>query len=61
MTDIDSETALNKYILAGFYEENNLLIDALSNYEAAIGLAPDVETFQEAYEDFLLRNGFKKK
>ena len=59
MTDVESETALNKYILAGFYEENNLLIDALSNYEAAIELAPEVETFKEAYEEFLLRNGLK--
>ena len=60
MSDIDSESALNKYILAGFYEENNLLMDALTNYEAAIELAPDVSTFKEAYDDFLIRNQFKR-
>jgi hypothetical protein len=59
MTDIDEESALNKYILAGFYEDQNLLIDALTNYERAIELAPEVETFKEAYEEFLLRNGLK--
>ena len=59
MTDIEEESALNKYILAGFYEENNLLIDALTNYEKAIELAPEVETFKEAYEEFLLRNQLK--
>ena len=59
MSDIEDQTALNKYILAGFYEENNLLIDALTSYEQAIDMAPEVETFKEAYEEFLLRNGFK--
>ena len=57
MSEVDEETALNKYILAGFYEENNLLIDALTSYEEAIELAPDVESYKEAYVEFLLRNG----
>lgn len=56
MSDVNEETALNKYILAGFYEENNLLVDALTNYEKAVELAPDVESYKEAYEDFILRN-----
>lgn len=56
MTDVDEETALNKYILAGFYEENNLLVDALTSYEQAINLAPEVESYKEAYVEFLLRN-----
>ncbi|MDH5398690.1 MAG: hypothetical protein OEX02_11105 [Cyclobacteriaceae bacterium] len=60
MTDISEQTALNKYILAGFYEENNLLIDALTSYEQAITLAPEIDTYKEAYEDFLIRNGLKQ-
>lgn len=59
MSDIQDESALNKYILAGFYEENNLLIDALTSYEEAIRLAPEVDMYQEAYDEFLLRNGLK--
>ena len=59
MSGVGEETALNKYILAGFYEENNLLVDALTSYEEAIKLAPEVETYKEAYEEFLLRNGLK--
>jgi hypothetical protein len=57
--NIKEETALNKFILAGFFEENNLLIDASSAYIDAIRLAPDVPTYKEAYEDFLIRNGMK--
>ena len=59
MMDVKDKTALNKYILAGFYEENNLLVDALTSYEEAIKLAPDVDHYKEAYEEFIVRNGFK--
>jgi hypothetical protein len=53
------ETALNKFILAGFYEENNLLIDAATNYLDAIKLAPEVAEYKQYYHDFLLRTGVK--
>ncbi len=58
-SDMKEETALNKFILAGFYEENKLFIDAITAYEQAIKLAPDVPTYREAYEEFLLRNKLK--
>ena len=57
--EISEETPLNKLIMAGFYEQNNLLIDAIAAYDQAIKMAPDVLTFQESYEEFLLRNNLK--
>ena len=51
-----SETALNKYILAGFYEEKKLYIDAITSFEQAVKLEP---SYKEFYEDFLLRNKLK--
>ncbi len=57
--DVKEETALNELILAGFYEENKLFIDAITAYEKAIKLAPDVPSYKEAYEEFLLRNKMK--
>lgn len=57
MTELTEETALNKLILASFFEENNLLVDALTQYEHAIRLAPEVSEFKQAYADFLIRNG----
>lgn len=51
-----TETALNKYILAGFYEEKKLYIDAITAFEQAIKLEP---SYKEYYEDFLLRNKLK--
>lgn len=60
MGEVTEPTALNKLLLAGFYEEKNLIIDAIASYEEAIKLAPDVPTFQEAYDEFLLRQNLKK-
>ena len=57
--EMTEETALNKFIMAGFYEDNQLFIDAITAYEEAIKMAPDVETYKEAYEEFLLRNRLK--
>lgn len=53
---LNGETALNKYILAGFYEEKKLYIDAITAFEQAIKLEP---AYKEYYEDFLLRNKLK--
>ncbi len=58
--ELSEPTALNKLILAGFYEENRLLIDAITAYEEAIRLAPDVPSYAEAYEEFLIRNNISK-
>ena len=56
---LKDETSLNKLILATFFEENNLLIDALMNYEKAVQLSPEVEQFKIAYELFAKRNGLQ--
>lgn len=59
MGQVSEETALNKFIMAGFYEQNNLLIDAISAYEEAVKMAPEVPTYKESYEEFLLRHALK--
>jgi hypothetical protein len=58
-TDAMDENALNKFILAGFYEQHSLLVDAITAYEQAIKLAPDVPSYKEAYDEFLFRNNLK--
>lgn len=57
MMDVSDPTAINKFILAGFYEENNLLIDAIASFEEAVKLEP---SYKEFYDEFLLRHGMKK-
>lgn len=53
------QNALNNFFVAGFFEKNGLLIDAISYFQKAIKLAPDVPEYKEDYENFLLRNGIK--
>jgi hypothetical protein len=60
VVNMDPKSALTKYIMAGFYEENLLLIDALTAYQEAVALAPDVELYKTEYEEFLKRMEFKK-
>lgn len=56
LTVMDGESALNELILAGFYEEHQLLIDAIASYENAMRLAPDVDAIRDAYGEFLMRH-----
>jgi hypothetical protein len=55
--EVSDDSPLNKLILASFFEENELILDALTKYEEAIRMAPDVEDFQQLYTAFLLKNG----
>lgn len=48
------ENALGLYILAGFYESNLLLIDAITCYQKAIALEPDA--YKDSFKEFLIRN-----
>ncbi len=52
---LGEENALNKVILASFYEDNKLYLEAMQNYEAAIKLEPEVEDYKVAYGQFLER------
>jgi len=56
---LTEESSLNRVILAEFFEQNNLIVDALTNYVTAIQLSPDVDYFKEAFEEFKMRNGLK--
>lgn len=50
---------LNKLILASFYEQNKLFIDAISAYEELMKLDPANESYREMYDEFLYRNKLK--
>jgi hypothetical protein len=54
--EVSSDNAMSKFLLAGFYEQNKLLIDAITAYQQAIQLSPDVEQFKDDYKSFLIRH-----
>lgn len=58
INEVTEPTAINKYYLAGFYEQNNLLIDAIAAYEEAVKMEP---AYQEYYDEFLLRHNLKRQ
>ncbi|MBX2967350.1 MAG: hypothetical protein KF845_14485 [Cyclobacteriaceae bacterium] len=60
MGEVSEQTALNKFILAGFYEEQGLFIDAIAAYEEVLKLAPEVSYYKESYDEFLVRHGLKR-
>jgi hypothetical protein len=57
-SELAEDSPIGKLILASFYEENGLLLDALTKYEEAVEMAPDVPDFQQLYDNFLYVNGF---
>ncbi len=57
MGEVSEQTALNSFILAGFYESQGLLIDAITAYEHAVKIEP---TYKDDYDNFLIRNGLKR-
>lgn len=59
-TQLGEENALNKVILASFYEDNKLYLEALQNYEAAVKLEPEVDDYKVAYGQFLERADIAK-
>ncbi len=55
--DAQEENVLNKLMLASFFEEKHLLVDAVTYYNEALVISPDPEGIQRLYDDFLQRNG----
>lgn len=59
-SEVSTESPLELLILASFYEENNLILDALKTYEDILEMAPEVEDFKVLYGDFLIKNGLSE-
>lgn len=57
--ELDATSAFGNLFLAGFFEQNRLIVDAIAAYERAITLAPDDPTYKEYYQEFLYRNKLK--
>ena len=55
--ELVEETAINNIIMASFYEQNSLFLDAINSYEEAIKIAPGVNAYKIAYKNFLDRLG----
>ena len=57
--DIGEESPLNNLIIASFFEDKQLLMDAGTCYSNVIENSPGVTDFEKIYSEFLNRNGLK--
>jgi hypothetical protein len=58
-SEVAQDSPLNKIIYASFYEENGLILDALTQLEEAIKMSPEVEDFKELRIDLIERSSIK--
>ena len=53
---INPGTSIGQVTLAGFFEMNDLLVDAKTAYHMAYDLSPEVGDYKNIYQKFLARN-----
>jgi len=54
--ELGKESAINNLVLASFFEDHSLLGDAITYYQKAMELSPDVKDYENYYLEFLNRN-----
>lgn len=54
------ESSLQKIVLASFYEDKKLYLEALKKYKEAIAMEPEVSEYKLMYQEFLERYGMTK-
>ena len=58
--EVSDESPLDKLVYASFFEENGMVLDALTKYEEAIQMSPEVEDFKALYDAFLIEANLKE-
>ncbi len=58
--ELTEGSSMNGLIYASFYEENELYLDALTSFERAIEANPEIDDFQNIYDQFVAENGLGK-
>ena len=59
--EMPEDNALSRLVMASFYEENKMYLDAMESYMGAMKLQPDVEDYKVLYGQFLMRTGIANK
>jgi len=59
-SELSGDSPLDKLILASYFEENGLILDALTQYEEILEMSPDVEDFKMLYGEFLINHGLSQ-
>ncbi|WP_448520357.1 hypothetical protein [Rhodoflexus sp.] len=57
--EFGNNSAIGKLIEANFFEENDMIAEALNAYESALAISGQTPQYEEMYQAFLIRNAFK--
>ena len=60
VSGLSNDSPLNLLIIASFFDEKDLFLDAQYNYERAIALSPDIPEYKELYQIFLESYGLSE-
>lgn len=55
--ELDLTAAIDNLVMARYYEEQKMYLNAVGCYEKAIEIAPEVESYKTVYTNFLARIG----
>ena len=55
--EVDTETSMGKLVMASFYDNKGMLLEAMREFETLVRENPDVDSFKELYSEFLAKNG----
>lgn len=58
-TELNEDNAINKLVMASYFEEKRLFFEAEQHIKAAVEMAPDVEAYQMVLRQFYKRNGIE--
>lgn len=53
--ELDVNSAIDNMVLATYFEDHQLVLDAIASYEKALTLEPNVDGYKQAYNNFLER------
>ena len=57
--EINKESALDNLVLAAFFDQNGLKLNAVDCFVKAMNLEPEIGYYKEVYEDYLVANKLK--
>ncbi|MEL7147760.1 MAG: hypothetical protein AAFO69_15415, partial [Bacteroidota bacterium] len=56
-SEVDTESSMGRLVLASFYEEKGMLLEAMREFETIVRENPEILSFQDMYGEFLAKNG----
>lgn len=59
--ELDLTAAIDNLVMASYYEEKSMYLNAVACYEKALEIAPGVESYEKAYNNYLIRIGVKEE